>query len=387
MGTLLPTTFSATALQVAELCLARYNAEFIQRGRNFQGSAANVGIVLHGTLEEYIRQVFMIKSAPWNEKLFWEIFHAQYVLIFGPDRTLPEYEDAREIARNWFHRPDIEEELSSVKIISLEAKNNFQVKGANGIPVNYIMDRLDQIAPTIFKVVDYKTNRVSLTPEQLRKKIQAKLYALAVQILYPDATEIWVEFDFLRHRPVSTLFTRDDNVNTYRMLQRAVRRILETSDTKIPETLNSECGWCVRKASCTTLQNHIKVGGILGKDLEELAELWQNITAQRSAQDRLVDEILDRLLKHAIQLDTLEYELDNATVRVTAPVRRKPDHALIGIILGPKLAAELGSFRVGAIDDLIKKGRVTAAQAQMLKDAMPKEVGDPTVKIEMRDAR
>lgn len=383
---MIPKSFSATSLQVAELCLARYKAEYIDYGRNFQGTAANVGIVCHGTFEEFVRGVFMLKNISWDEDTFWKIFHRQFDEVFGPDRSIPEYTDARNLCYDWFHRDGQEAKLTGVKILSLESKNKFMHKTSAGeIPVNYIMDRLDKTGPTQYRVVDYKSNRNALTPGQLRKKLQARLYALAVQITYKDATEIWVEFDFLRHGPVGVNFTRDDNVATFRMLQRAIKRIINTPDTRIPETLNSECGWCVRKASCKTLQNHINAGGILGKSLEDMAVMHKKLVDQRSAQEELISEIEKQLLTHAAQNDMLEYETESAVVRVTASKRRKPNHSAIATILGDDLAKELGTFTVGAIDKIIKDGRVNAGQAMLLKAAMPLTIGDPTVKIEMKE--
>lgn len=381
-----PNTFSATSLQVAELCLARYHAEFIVFGRGMQGSAANVGIVCHGTFEEFIRSVFLLKTHTWDEDFFWKIFNDEYSKVFGADQSLAEYDDARTLCYNWFHRPNQLATLKACKILSLESKNNFMMKTTAGeIPVNYIMDRLEQTSETEFRVIDYKSNRVALNPSQMRKKIQPQLYALAVQIKFPKATSIWVEFDYLRHQPVGIEFKREDNIVTFRRLQRATQLIIDTPDTGLKETLNTECGWCVRKAECQTLQKHITVGGILGKSLDELSEIYETVSNQQSAQQVLLADIEKQLLAHAIENDTLHYETDHATVTVTASRRRTPNREAIAAILGPDLAVEVGSFRVADIDRLITQGRVTAGQAMLLKAAMPQTIGEPTVKIEAKD--
>lgn len=383
---MIPKTFSATSLQVAELCLSRYHAEFILFGRGIQSSAANVGIVCHGTFEEFIRSVFILKTNTWDEDFFWKIFHDEYNKVFGPDQTIPEYDDAKTLCHNWFHRDNQLVNLKACKILSLESKNNFMIKTTAGeIPVNYIMDRLEQTGDTEFRVVDYKSNRVALNPTQMRKKIQPELYALAVQIKFPKATSIWVEFDYLRHQPVGIEFKREDNVATFRKLQRATQRIIDTPETSISETLNSECTWCVRKSDCKTLQKHISVGGILGKSLDELSQIYQTVADQRSAQDTLLAEIEKQLLDYAIENDTLQYETDHATVTVTASRRRTPNREAIAAILGPDLAVEVGSFRVADMDKLITQGRVTPGQAMLLKAAMPQTIGDPTIKIEPKD--
>lgn len=379
---MVPKTFSATALQVAELCLARYKAEFIDYGRGIQSTAANVGIVCHGTLEDFLRKVFILKQVTWDEDFFFKLFDENYGKVFGADRSLPEYEDAHTLCYNWFHRDGQEAKFAARRILSLESKNNFPIPTTAGdIPVNYIMDRLDKTGPTEYEVVDYKTNRIALTPQQMRKKIQPRLYALAVQIAFKDATSIWVTFDFLRHGPVSTQFTRDDNVATWRMLRRATQRIIDTDPARAPETLNPECNWCVRKADCTALKRNMTVGGIFSKDINDLAARYNELDMLTAAHAQLRDEIEMLLLQHAIANDTLEFETDDAVVQLTAKSRRSPQHSAIAAILGKDLALEAAKFRVSDIDRLIKDGIVTHAQAELLKVAMPLEVGDPKVKV------
>lgn len=381
---MIPKSFSASALQVAELCLARYKAEHINRAANYQGTAANVGIVCHGTLERFVKEYAILKSIGWDEDIYFKYFNEEYDKVFGPDRSKPEYQDAHSLVYDWFHRIGQQDKIDSVKVISVEAKNNFPMKTSAGeIPTNYIMDRLDRVSPTEYRVIDYKSQRIPFTAEQMRKKIQARLYALAVQIKFPEAKTIWVEFDFLRHRPVAVEFNRDDNIEFYKMLKRAVKRVIDTPDDSPPETLNAECGWCVRKASCKALLSNSAVGGVAGKTLDELAILYNVIRSRQDAQKKLAEEVERLLLGHAIEQDVLEFETDNTMVTLTAPARRQPDHDAIRQILGPELAGANGTFRVGDIDRLIKEKRVDDETARKLKAAMPAVPGELGIKVEI----
>lgn len=383
---MIPKSFSATSLQVAALCMARYKAEYVDYGRNFQGSAANVGIVCHGTLEEYVRAIYVRKDQTWDEDFFWKLFDEEFEKVFGADKSIFEYEDARGCLERWLRYETREARLEDVKVLSLESKATFMIKTSAGeLPVNYIMDRLEQVSDDVYRIVDYKTNRVGLNPSQLKKKLQARLYALAVQIKYPKASRILVEFDYLRHLPVGVEFTRDENAETWRMLKRATQLIIDTPENRVPETLNSECGWCVRKASCKTLQSHIEVGGILGKTDEQLAEIYELISAQQNGQARLIEEIENYFLTKVIEADALEIDLENAVVSATARSRRTPNHAAIAAILGPELSGEIATYRVSDVDRLVKGKRVDPTQAKLLELAMPKEMGDPSIKIEMKD--
>lgn len=378
-----PYSFSATSLQVAELCMARYKAEYIDRARNIQGTAANVGIVCHGTFEHFLRGIFIRKDiAGWDKDKFLELFHENYDEVFGPNRTLPEYEDAKSLCIKWFERPNHYEQLQRVTVLSLESKNSYELKTSIGPkPVNYIMDRLERIDEKTYRVVDYKSNRAPLTPRQLRGKLQARLYALVTNIMYPKATSVWVQFDFLRHQPVEIEFTREQNRETFLEIKRAAETIIATKEDGVKETLNLECGWCVRAATCKTLRSNVAAGGILSLDLTQQAALLEKIRTQGKALSGIASDLEFMLINHANQIADLEFETDNHEVEIIAKTKRKPDHEAIAKILGASLALEVATFSVTAVDKLIKEGRVTDAQAEQLKEAMPLEVGEASVKV------
>lgn len=383
-----PYSLSASAIQVAQGCLARYHAEYILRGRGMQNSAASVGTICHGVLENVLRAIYIRKDpdAEWTEEYFLKVLGVEYEKELGTDQSRPEYEDAKSLVLRWMRNPEQKKKLDSCRIVSLEAKNNFPVKTTAGtIPFNYIMDRLDQTGPKSWRVVDYKSNRIALTPQQLHKKPQARLYALAVQILHKDAEEIWVEFDFLRHGPVGTKFTREDNVETWKMLRSEAQRIVDTPESRPPETLNKECNWCVRKASCKTLQKNVGAGGIFSQDIETLAKQYAVLKYAMDGQKALMDEIEMILLATAAEHDVLEIDTEAALVEVTGRVTRDPMHEQIAAVLGPQKALEIAKFRTADIDKLIKSGELDEHRIALLNMFMPKKMSEMSVKVHLKE--
>lgn len=383
-----PYSFSATSLEVAGQCLARYKAEFIERGANFQGTAASVGIVCHGTFEDWLRKVYIKKELSWaDEDAFKAIFEENYEKVFGGQRG-DEYEDAWDLCYKWYHRDGQEAYFASVRILSLEAKLSHPIKTPLGTKnFNYIMDRVDLIDDETIRVVDYKSNRVPLTAEQLKRKRQARLYSLMTAIAHKgkELKNIQVEFDFLRHQPVRVEFTREDNKDTWFQLLREVKRIIEASETRPPETLNPNCGWCVRKASCKTLLSNVSVGGVMGKSIDDLAEIYGQIKSQQKAGKELADQIEMLLLQHAIENDVLDFETSNAEVTVILPTRRRVNNEVAAAILGQNIS-DYANFSVTTIDKLTKRtSPLPPAQREMLKEAIEVVTGEPTVKIEMLD--
>jgi hypothetical protein len=393
---MIPASLSATSLQAADGCLSRFQAEFVQRGKGPAGSAATTGLICHETLEHFLRGTHIRKDFAWSRAELDRIFNEAYETIVGPDRNRPEYTDAYALIVKWFNAEGRKEYFDQVQIVSLEAKNNFPVPviltDAAGtaykhdIPVNYIMDRVDKLNDGEYKIVDYKTNWVPLTHDQLREKIQARLYALALQIIHPEAKRIWVEFDFLRHEPVEIALTKADQADTWKMLKRAAQRIVEVSeeDAIQSETINADCMWCVKKATCKALQKNVAVGGIYSMDVVAKAKRFNEINTQIKALKYLGEELQDALIKELISAQTIDLDLDEVRIKLKRSSRRKPDSRRVAEIVGPDIAAEVGTFTMAAIDELKKAGRLTSAQIAQINAATTVSMGDPGVDVSIK---
>ena len=382
---MIPKSVSASALENAQQCLARYKATAIERGAGMNNPAAMLGTTLHGALEVFI-EPNMIKAGMWDWDWLLTCYKISFENIFGPTGPKDVFDDGRDILLKWYNRPDQQEDIRSVEIISREVKKNFPVPYVlNGskqtVPCNYIIDRMDKMDDGVYRVVDYKSQRVPLSPEEMRIKIQPRLYALATRIEYPDAKEIWVQYDFLRHDRIAVRFSRDDNVETWEWLKRAVQRIVDTPDTNVPETLNENCRYCVRRFRCATMQSNIRVGGIHSLSVDEMVEIYHDLKSQADAISMMKDDIESQLLRHALETDTLEWENDYGRVKVTAARRRSINRDVMAKILGPELMQEYGRINVGDLDALRADDRLTYEQRSLLETAVEYKVSDPSVKV------
>lgn len=384
---MIPKSFSATALSVGMACPARYNAEFIERAPQFAGSAANLGTTLHAALEEFIRGVKIRRDTHWSFDVLIALFDKKFADIFGNDKSLPEYKDGRAILTKWFARPYIFEDIVMSETLSLETKKSFPIPVViNGVktPItfNYIIDRLDRIGPGEYRVVDYKSQRIPVTADELYGKIQARAYAIAVAIEYKDAEKIWVEFDLLRHEKVGVLFTRDDNIISWRMLKRAAQEIIDTPSESAPERLNPECMYCVRKATCNTLKKNADVGGIMSMSIDDIAQRLADVRAQSKALGYLENDLEKQLLLHAADNDVLGYDTRFATVKVTSSSRREIDEAKAIKIIGQDLLNKYGGrVTLGVVDELLAGDELTTGQKAALQGAITKKPSNPKIKV------
>lgn len=379
---------SASSLQVAQGCLARWKAEYLDKGRGASGKAANTGTAVHGALEKFVEAVYIEKTIDWADMTTLNLmYQIAYVEAFNNSASdSPEYKDGWNLVAKWHQRTD----LSRVaKIVSVEEYRTQMIKTSIGeIPLNYIMDRFDILefnedgTPKVVRVVDYKTIRVPITSEELLQKIQAKVYAVMARIMFPNVERIWVVFDMLRHEPVGVAFSREDNIAAWHEIKGEAERIIAADENNLPETLNADCRYCSRAASCHTLQRLIQVGNVQALTLEEAAALAEKVDYQLKGLEALAESLQETLLREALHQDALSYTAGNKTVTVTAGKRRKiVDSSRIAQIIGPELTAQIGSFTLGNLDNLIKGGSLSDEQVKQVEELITQDYNTPKAKV------
>lgn len=388
---MIPRTLSASSLDVAELCLARWEAEYFHRGRGIANTAASTGTAVHGALEMYVKQCIMEKKFEPTIKQLLEFFRMSYMATFGSgDFSTEDYLDGETMLKAWHKRTD----FSKFKVVSCEIKDNFALPTSAGeIPFNYIWDRFDQIDETTYRVTDYKTNRWPVNPDDLRKKVQARAYALAAAIQLKregkPVTRIWVSFDMLRHDgPVSIVFSRDDNTAFWQFMTRVAERIIATPEGEAEETLNPACNFCVRKLECGALKKNLLVGGVasIGDPLQAI-DLRTSMEYQAKAVARAIAELDEVILAAAREADAFEFESDTNRMTIGVSGRRSVDPDRVALVIGEELFNRWGgrSFTVGNIDKLLKGDELTEDQKIQLKGLIYKNFGEPRVKVEPKN--
>lgn len=381
---MIPKSLSASSILVSEACMARWRVENYLRTPQQSSEPADVGTTCHYALEHFVRDVYLEQKYGWDDvrhlKAYYDI---GYVETFGSaDFDTPAYKDGAELVAKWY---DQNKEGLPNKVLSCEVKENFEIKTSAGkIPFNFIWDRADQIDEDTYEIVDYKTIRAPLRPEDLKKKIQPRAYALAAQIKWPEAKKIWVTFDMLRYGPIGTAFTRDENAATYRYLRRAAERIIATDEDKVEETLNEECKWCIRKASCDTLQAAYAGGTVHGLSIEEIAERKERISNQILALKYADEELDSALVKHAEQEEIFEFEAGEYEVNISARQMRKPNSNAIIRIIGPELSTKYGNMTMTNIDKMLKSGELTPDQVSQVKQYITSTWSEPRAKVKKK---
>jgi RecB family exonuclease len=384
-----PKSFSATALEVAELCPARYGAENVARGRGIENNAAGLGSSVHDALENFVKLCHLDKSHEPTLALLLDLYKMGYMTIMGTtDFETEDFYDGEAMLKKWFARTD----FSSFEVISCEIKENFVVNTSQGpIPFNYIWDRHDRLDETTLRIVDYKSNRWGINADDLRKKVQARCYALAAAIKYKDQNyeKIWVEFDMLRHDgPVGVLFTREDNAATWSWLKQTAERILAMDENNLEERLNPNCNWCVRKASCGALHKNVAVGGIMAiGSAVEAVDQRAALEYQKKGIQNLIDELDTIILAEAKKKEVFEFESDLNKLSIGVSSRRTADAERVEQVIGERLFLKYGgkSITVTNIEKMCKSPDLTDEQKKQVRSLIYKKTGEPSVKVSAKN--
>lgn len=369
-----PAHLSATGCQVFESCPARFKAEYLDRSRDASGEAADLGTTCHKTLELWVKRGLHKPKGTLEQlkAIYEEAFDSEGLT----DRS--RFNEGFKMCKDWWERTDLDDGRTT---LSTEHFEDFTLVCPSGYKFRFVfvIDRLDVASGTVYTVTDYKTVVNPISPDELKDKLQARVYALAVQIAHKDATEIWVEFDLLRYERVGIKFTRDDNVETWRYMQRLGERILNSDGTE--EVLNQDCRYCIRRHACKTLQRHMTNDGPLSiTDPAEAADKLADLDSAMKAIKKMQDDLEPIVLHYCEEHEVFEFNTDHNKVKITASSRREVDAGRVTELLGPERVAAGAKVNIGVVDDWIKSPDLTDEEKSALKQLVYKKFGNPSVK-------
>lgn len=382
---MIPKSLSASSILVSEGCMDRWKAEYYDRTPTENSDPAGVGLTVHFACENFVKAVYLDKIMEWDDiaalTAFYDMGYTATFQSANFDTDL--YRDGAQLLASWYdrHKHGLPHE-----IISCEVKSTFPVKTSVGnIPWNYIWDRADRIGDGEYEIVDYKSLRARVTMEDLKRKIQPRSYAVAGQVQWPDAKRIWVTFDMLRHNEtVSVCFTREENIATYRYMQRAAERIIAADPEKVEPTINEECKWCIKKVTCEALMKNIAAGTTFSMDMEQLAERKLLISSQLEALKYADAEIDKAIMKEAEHADAFEFDEGSYTISFSTRSTRSANSAAIAHIVGPELSTKYGTFSMANIDKMLASGELDEDVKKAVEAEITKNWSDPKPKVKKK---
>lgn len=375
---MIPKSLSASAAQTYEACSAMYKAHYIDRVPDLSGDAAGLGTVCHNTLERWVTESHYITKGTLDYLV--DIYKEEYNKIFS---KADHRADGLAMIKRWFEK----QTWTDREVLSCELKETFDlnVKGYGVIPITYIWDRCDQLPGDVIEVIDYKTVRAPIQPDDLKERIQPRIYALSAYLKYPNAKEIWVTYDLLRYEEVGVKFTPDECRETYKYLLRLARRIL--ADDGATERLNPDCRYCVRASKCETLLKHQEAGGALAiTDIDMAIDRRAELDYAKKAIQKQIDD-LDAFLMEKVrdpEEGFMERKTASTIFKVGGKKYRKVESERLARIIDPSVYAKFAKISVTDFDKMVSSGLLSPEEEALARQCTRMTAGRPTITTKPR---
>jgi RecB family exonuclease len=154
----------------------------------------------------------------------------------------PNFEDDLKLTSTTINKED---SVLNRKIIGAEVPFNmtfdkFKVRG--------FMDLVTEVNETTMEVLDYKTGNYTKNGKDAFKDLQMRIYSMVAKILYPQYDYVLMTLYYLRKRPVTVIFSREDDEKTKQFLGDSYEKIIASIDP--PRQKSFKCTWCVGYEEC-----------------------------------------------------------------------------------------------------------------------------------------
>ncbi len=154
----------------------------------------------------------------------------------------PNFEDDLKLTKGVIHD---ENSVLNRKILGAEVAFN---KEFDGFKVRGYMDLVTEIDEDTIEVLDYKTGNYTKNGEDAFKDLQMRIYSMVAKMIFPDYKYVLMTLAYLRKRPVTVIFTKEDDAKTHDFLQEAYKKITDSSNP--PRRKSFKCNWCVGYDEC-----------------------------------------------------------------------------------------------------------------------------------------
>lgn len=178
-----------------------------------------------------LKDLLKFYESKWNEEIF-------------PDKkTSDQYlKTGKEMIKNFHanYKPGLRKVLASEK--------RFQIPLENHV-LSGIIDRVDKLPYGAFEIVDYKTGKSLPSQEDVDSDKQLATYAIAVQDLWPEATDMRLTLHFLKFNTMITTSRSPEQIEKLKLeIVETAKKIEKTKTFKPKE--NQFCPWCEYKHLC-----------------------------------------------------------------------------------------------------------------------------------------
>jgi len=322
---------SFSRLELVTQCPAKYRHRYVlnSQPRTDPSSPVALGSIVHKTLELAFRE---LKSEDYNGLLLHrkDIFLKHLKGVIQEGNHPPElFLQAQQVLKDFADS----DSFRSENLIAVEQQFVYEPDSLGEVSILGYIDRIDRLSPSTVSLLDYKTNRMLYTAEELKQSLQASIYIMAAKEMFPQAENIEMRFHMLRHGVQQrTLRTEDDllEAKEYILLVNAQIKKIE-SGGEATAFLNKYCPWCEYRHLCEVYKGACENDHPLTledpNDIQAIAEEYEDISARAKIMYARKEELADLLKIKLIGKDRLTaaghyYSLGKTTVTNFTDVSR-----------------------------------------------------------------
>jgi RecB family exonuclease len=284
---------SVSRAKLAEKCLLAFRFRYVDRLPQVPSAPAEFGKLCHAALQFVFDWVV---DEEFAGLLPDSVVLASYRRAFEQSSVngLAVYREGLGLVRSYCQRAG---KIDHRRVLAVEKK--FNVDLGDGCVAYGFMDRVDRLDDDVVEVIDYKTNRMLFSRDEVDSDLQMSVYGIAAKKLWPWAKEVVFKFEMLRHsfgmrteRSAEELADARDYLVSLNSRLHALKQF--------PATLNSLCGWCDYRDRCPAFSEAVAGDGLpslmCSEDIEEVVSVRAAAAAaEKAAKGRRYE--MDDILK------------------------------------------------------------------------------------------
>ena len=246
-----------------EQCPLSFKLHYVDGETAEPGDPLNFGKVVHAVLERLMNDVMLQeRSGPLSADTALEYFRQEWESSGMSGIEL--FREGIDIIKDFVR---MQGEVDHRDILAVEKEFNLPV---GPFTVLGYIDRVDRVDDETVEIIDYKTNRMLFTRDEVDSSLQMSLYHLAARQLWPWAKNVKLTFWMLRHGIRMTTERTAEQLDAALRYVETVGRMTEEA-TEFPPRLNTNCVWCDHHQRCPAYANALKGNrDFICEDIEDL---------------------------------------------------------------------------------------------------------------------
>lgn len=349
-----PKSLSPTCLDTWNLCTLKFWWRYHTKEQDLGDTEAmRFGSAVHAALEDLGKRLMF--GEPLSQQLCEEV--AQKFIEYAARQRISNPELLKEgqdlvKARLYRHNPNYPVKATELNFYKLQVTTDI------GVPLNGIIDLVQEMSPNTALIVDYKTSRKAKTLNEARTDTQLSFYDYVFNKTHPQYQQIWLALDFLRSEAVITERSPDERKAFEQWLNSVWVAMGDLSEKDVTPTINMYCPWCGYKHLCTAykqvLDSDIKFTPVQSLTSEaEFTEEWKKVKAVEKIAKSRIFELKDWANNRVEMENVFKFEDNDSVISWNQTSRTVYDASRVIPFIPPEDLYRLVTIKNEALENYI----------------------------------